>query len=79
VANIPVTRDELIEKVIAAIRQEPGCEGVKGVSINAINVIGEGSTWRASVLDGGTASTDDAHRAAARITDLYTRLFKLVE
>ena len=79
VANIPVTREELSAKVIAAIRQEPGCDGVQEVSINAITVVNEGSTWRASVLDGGTANADDARRAADRITELYTRLFRLME
>ena len=78
-ANIPVTRAELVEKVIAAIRQEPGCEGVKEVSITSVLIVDGEPTWHASIVDSGTAEINIAYRAAVRITDLYTRLFQLVD
>jgi fructose-specific component phosphotransferase system IIB-like protein len=77
--NIPVTRAELAEKVLAAIRQEQGCEGVKEINITAIDIVDGESTWRASVIDGGSASVSDAYHAADRITEIYTRLFRLEE
>ena len=78
-ANIPVTRAELSEKVLAAIRQEPGCEGVKEVSISAVSIVGGQTTWRATALDYGSADFNAAFNAASRITEMYTRLFQLVD
>ena len=78
-ANIPVTRAELAEKVIAAIRQEPGCADVKEISITSVMIVDGGPTWHASITDSGTAEINVAYRAAVRITELYTRLFQLVD
>lgn len=78
-ANIPLTRAELSEKVLAAIRQEPGCEGVKEVTISAIKIVGGGTTWGATVLDNGPGDLNAAFNAASRITEMYTRLFRLVD
>ena len=78
-ARSSLTRAELKEKVISAIRQEPGCEGVKEISITSLVIVHGGSTWRASIVDNGTAKFDAAHHAAARITEEYSQLFQLAD
>ena len=74
-----VTREELTEKVIAAIRLQPGCEDVREISITLVDVIGGESTWRAAIVDSGTADFDAAYHAAARVTEEYSKLFQLTQ
>jgi len=74
-----VSRDDLQEMVISAIRQRPGCEGVLEISVSSVNIVGGESTWRASIIDNGTASLETAYHAAARITEEYTREYQLAD
>jgi hypothetical protein len=76
-ARIAVTRPEQ-EKVISAIRKQPGCEGVKEISIAAVELVDCGSTWRTSIIDSGTAEFNTAYHAT-RITKQYSQIFQLAE
>jgi hypothetical protein len=78
-ARIAVTRPELKEKVISAIRQQPGCEGVKEISIAAVEVVDCGSTWRTSIIDSSTAEFDTVYHATTRFTKQYSQVFRLAE
>lgn len=78
-AKARIARDELREKVISAIRQQPGCQGVKEISLTSVNVVNGESSWRASILDSGTADFDAAYHAAAQITEEYSNQFQLAD
>jgi hypothetical protein len=74
-AKQPIGRAQLIEKVIAAIRQHPGCEGVKEISISPVNVSDGEPTWNVSIIDSGTARYAAAYHAASRAKDEFEPLF----
>jgi len=72
-----IARDELRAKVLAAIRQEPGCEGVKEVAISEQVVLGEGTSWRVSIIDHGVSQRDAAFHAAKRVEESLNPRYEL--
>lgn len=78
--NIASTnRAELKEKVLAAIRAQPRCEGVAEVSISVTNVEDEGTSWRATVVDNGTAPLGAAYSAAGRVTEELGQKYRVID
>ena len=72
-----LTEAELRKRVIAAIRQQPGCEGVAEIGLEEVKVVGGESTWRASIIDNGTAKFDAAYHAATRVTEELSKSLEL--
>jgi predicted secreted protein len=61
-----------------AVRQEPGCETVKSVSVTPLTVINNGSAdWLLQVTDPGDASVDETYHAASKVKDALAAQFEL--
>lgn len=68
-AKIPITREELTRKVLAAVRSEPDCNGIREISVSGVDIIGGERCWRVTVIDEGDAKLDNALHAAQRVAD----------
>jgi hypothetical protein len=77
-ARARISREELTEKVLAAVRGEPGCNGVREISISEMKVLDEGSSWRVTVIDEGDAKRDVASHAAQRVEDVLNLHYELI-
>ena len=75
--KIKMPRDKLAAEVLEAIRQEPGCEGIKQVSISEEEVIGEETCWHVSIVDEGTSGSDAANHAAKRVEERLNPRYEL--
>jgi hypothetical protein len=73
-----VSREELTQKVLAAVRQRPGCEGVREVAVTPAKVLDEQPTWHASVIDEGSAKPEVAHTAVRRITEQLVMQYEVI-
>jgi hypothetical protein len=54
-SKIAITKDDLSDKVLAAIQAHQGCEAVKEIAITQVEIIDGGTTWHANVIDSGEA------------------------
>jgi hypothetical protein len=73
-----LSRKELAEKALTIIRQTPGCEGVKEVSVTPVEVVDSGTLeWLLSVIDPGECEQEIAFNAAMRVQDELARQFEL--
>jgi hypothetical protein len=77
-AKTKMAREQLTAKALAAIRQEPGCEGVKEISISELEIVDERKCWQVTVVDEGASSFDAAHHAANRVEECLNRRYELV-
>lgn len=78
-AKTPVSREELTEMVLAAVRREPGCDGVREVSVSEVEVLGEGRNWRVTVIDEGNVKLDAASHAAKRVEERLNPQYELIQ
>jgi len=63
-----ISRTDLTEKALIAVRQEPGCQTVKEVSITPVEDAETGALdWNIAVPDPGAAKEDAAYHAAKRV------------
>ena len=69
-ATTRISREELTQKVLAAVRQHPGCEGVKEVSITPVEILEQGPTWNVNVIDNGEAKIQAVHNALRQVHEL---------
>ena len=72
-----ITREELTQKVLAAVRQQPGCDGVKEVSVTPVNILDQGQTWDVSVIDKGDAKIQVVHSALRQVHDQLAARYQL--
>jgi hypothetical protein len=77
--RIAITRDELTAKVLAVIRGEPGCAGVKEIGLRSVHVVGEGPTWHISIIDGGDVEFELANHAARRVQSMFVERYSLID
>ena len=73
-----ISREELTSKVLAAVRQQPGCEDVKEVGVTMVEIVDGPSCWRASVIDSGGADLETASHAARKAEEKLAARFELV-
>jgi hypothetical protein len=75
-----IPRDRLASQVLDLLHREPGCAGVKEVSITQVHVINEGTTtWRTSVVDYGDAIQSVADHAAEGVRDILFAKYDLAD
>jgi hypothetical protein len=74
-----ISREQLTEKVLAAVRQHPGCEGVKEVAVSPVEVLDRETTWHVNVIDEGDAKMEVAYNAAKAVHDELVTRFELDE
>lgn len=72
-----ISREQLALKVLAAVRQQPGCEDVREVAVTSVEVLDQGSSWHVAVVDGGGAQTETAYHAVKRVEDQLLMRFEL--
>jgi hypothetical protein len=74
-----ISRAELCDKVLAAIRQQPGCEAAREVAVTAVEVLNspESTTWHVTVIDSGGVKFEIADHAAKRAQHKLCNLFDL--
>jgi hypothetical protein len=67
----PISRTELTQKALSAVRQQPGCDAVKEVSVSAVED-GNGRTlqWQIWIVDRGEVSAEQAGYAAKYVHDM---------
>jgi hypothetical protein len=76
--RITVSREELEQRVLAAVRQQAGCDGVREVAVTPVKVLDEQPTWHASVIDEGAAKPEVAYDAAKRITEHLVTQYEVI-
>lgn len=77
--NRPITRSELTEKVLAAVRQYPGCDVIKEVSITTVTCVNNDALeWHISVVDPGGAERNAAFNAAQHVRDRLSAKYQLI-
>jgi hypothetical protein len=64
-----ITREELAKKILAAVRQHPGCESVKEVAVTKVDILDQGSTWHVNLVDQDDARSESATRALREVHD----------
>ena len=72
-----ISREQLTQKVLAAVRQQPGCEGVKEVAVTPVEVLDQGTDWHVNVVDEGDAKMEVAYNAAQQVHDRLITRFEL--
>jgi precorrin-6B methylase 2 len=72
-----ISREQLAQKVLAAVRQQPGCDDVREVAVTAVEVLNQASSWHVAVIDGGHAQRDTVYHAAKRVEDQLLTRFEL--
>jgi hypothetical protein len=60
--KIPIKRQELSAKVLAAIREHPKCVSVKEIAITPELILGAGTTWHVNIIDSGDVDVELAYR-----------------
>lgn len=74
-----ITRADLSEKVLAAIRLQPGCASIREVSISIVeDITSNARSWRVTVVDPGASSPEDAYHAAGRVQELLAPRYGLI-
>ena len=62
-----LSRAKMCKKVLAAIRDYPGCKAVKEVTISEIADTAADSIWRVTVIDSGDVEIEKANHAARNV------------
>jgi hypothetical protein len=73
-----ISRTELTHKALSAVRQQPGCEAVKEVSVTVVED-GNGRTlqWHLLIVDSGEVSAEHADYAAKYVHDMLAVRYEL--
>jgi hypothetical protein len=74
--KIKMPRDKLAAEVLEAIRQEPGCERTREISISE-EVVGEATCWHVSVIDQGASGFEAANHSAKRVEERLNPRYEL--
>jgi hypothetical protein len=74
---IRISREQLAQKVLAAVRQQPGCEGVREIAVTPVEVLDQGSDWHVDVIDEGDVKMEVAYSAAQYVHDRLITRFEL--
>jgi hypothetical protein len=77
VAKNRITREELAMKVLAAVRQHPGCETVKEVAITQVDIVHQGPTWNVSVIDKGNTKIELAASVVRQVHEQLVGRYEL--
>ena len=73
-----ISRADLTEKALAAIRQQPGCQTIKEVSITPVADAQTGALeWNVAVVDLGEAKQDASYHAAQRVQERLAAKYQL--
>ncbi|PSO31427.1 hypothetical protein [Bradyrhizobium sp. MOS002] len=78
-SKVAITREELAAKVLAAVQSHQGCELVKEIAITAVNIVGSGKTWHASLVDSGLADSQLAASVVRQTGDDLEPTFAITE
>lgn len=73
-----VRRDDLRDRVLAEIRQHPGCDTIKEIAITPTQVVGAGSTWHVSIIDSGEGKIELACTVGRQVQERLCELFEVV-
>ena len=77
--KIPITREELAAKVLAAIREHPQCGSVKEIAISPEEVLDIGATWHVNIVDSGGVDVELAYTVARRVQENLDPLFEVID
>jgi hypothetical protein len=77
--KIPITRQELSAKVLAAIREHPECGSVKEIAITPAEIVHVGTTWHVNIIDSGDADMELAITVARRVQENLSPLFEVID
>lgn len=76
--KIAISLEELTAKVLAVVRAHQGCELVKEIAITPVEIVGEGTTWHANLVDSGSADWQLAASVLRQTRDDLEPAFELV-
>jgi hypothetical protein len=77
--KIPIKRQELSAKVLAAIREHPKCASVKEIAITPELILDVGPTWHVNIIDSGDADIELAITVARTIQENLGQLFEVID
>ena len=75
----PIPRARLASEILDLLRCEPGCADVRELRISQIHLVGEETTWHATVVDYGDAAQSIADHAARRIQERLSTKYSLLD
>jgi hypothetical protein len=78
-SKIPITREELTKKVLAAIRQHPGCLSLSEIAITPVDVLDVGATWHVNIIDSGDVEMELAYATARSVQESLSPLFEVTD
>jgi hypothetical protein len=78
-SKIPITRQELTAKVLAAIREHPECRSVKEIAITPAEIVHVETTWHVNIIDSGGADVELAFAVARKVQDNLSSLFEVID
>lgn len=76
--KVVITLDELTAKLLATVQAHQGCELVKEIAVTPVNIVGEGMTWHANLVDSGAADWQRAASVLRQARDELEPAFALV-
>ena len=77
--KVPITRQELSDKVLAAIREHPKCTSVKEIAITPGVIVDVGTTWHVNIIDSGDADLEVALTVARTIQEHLSPSFEVID
>lgn len=77
--KVPIPRQELTAKVLAAIREHPKCASVKEIAITPQVILDVGTTWHVNITDSGGADVDVALTVARTIQENLSASFEVID
>jgi len=78
-SKIPITRQELTAKVLAAIREHPECRSVKEIAVTPAEIVHVGTTWHVNIVDSGGADVQLAFAVARKVQNNLSSLFEVID
>ena len=77
--KIPITRQDLSAKILAAIREHPKCGLVKEIAVTPELILDVGTDWHVNVIDSGGADVETAITVARKIQEDLRPLFEVID
>ena len=77
--RLPITRQELSAKVLAAIREHPKCRSVKEIAVTPEVILDVGTAWHVSIIDSGGADVELALTVARKVQEDLSPLFEVID
>jgi hypothetical protein len=78
VPKTAIRRDDLRDRVLAEIRQHPGCGTIKQIAITPTEIVGASSTWHVNIIDSGESEIELACTVARQVQERWCELFEIV-